>query len=94
MSLFTLIVVLLLGVASIAALIYSWLIAGQRNHTYGTIVVPRKAGKKGESRIAKTLKRFKTMIRKLTHPIKWGKADGGAGLIRLADAQTQTGGHK
>ena len=94
MSLFVLIAVLFLGVAAIAALIYRFLIAGQRNQTYGTIVVPRKTSKPDQAGLAKALARVQGMFRKLTQPIDWGKAGGGSGLIHLADAQTQSGGRK
>lgn len=94
MSLFVLIAFLFLGVASIAVLIYRFLIAGQRNQTYGTIVVRRKDDKPDQNGLAKAAARIKGMVRKLTQPIDWGKAGGGSGLIHLADAQTQSGGRK
>jgi hypothetical protein len=94
MSLFVLIAVLFLGVASIAVLIYRFLIAGQRNQTYGTIVVRRKGGKPDQNGLAKAAARIKGMVRKLTQPIDWGKVGGGSGLINLADAQTQSGRRK
>lgn len=91
MSLFVLIAVLFLSIALIGALIYRWLIAGQRNQTYGTILVRRKNDNPDQNGLAKAAARIKGIVRKLTQPIDWGKAGSGSGLIHLADAQTQSG---
>ena len=92
MSLFALIVVLTLGIVSIAALIYRWLIAGQRHQTYGTIVVPRKAGNPSDSAVRRAVAAITAAIVGLTRPINWRGVFGQMGLTSLSASNTRPAG--
>jgi hypothetical protein len=89
MSLFALIVVLFLGIASIAALIYSWLIAGQRNETYGTMVVRRKNATSADGGVKRAVAKFKGLLASMTKPIAWRDGAGRKALISLSDNNTR-----
>lgn len=92
MSLFALIVVLLLGIATIATLIYRWLIAGQRNETYGTMVVRRNGSPQADGKAKRALAVVKGFVVGMTKPIAWRKHLGCKGLISLSDNNTRPAG--
>ncbi len=92
MSLFALIVVLFLGIATIAALIYSWLIAGQRNETYGTMMVRRKGSPQADGLAKRSVAVVKGFIVGMTKPIAWREHFGKKGLLSLSDNNTRPAG--
>ncbi len=79
-----------LGAVAAGALAYRWLIAEQKNQTYGTIVVPRKAVARKPGVIAKTLGFCRNFAVSMVRPIDWRALSLRPGLVRI-DEPTQTG---
>ena len=79
----------LLGVLAAGALAYRWLIVEQKNHTYGTIVVPRKAVARKPGMIARALGFCKNLVVSMVRPIDWSAVSLRASLVRI-DEPTQT----
>ena len=90
MSLFALIVVLCFGIATIAALIYRWLVVGQRNETYGTMVVRRKRCTPTDGPAKRAVAVVKGFVASMTKPIAWRDPFGRKGLIALSGNNTRT----
>lgn len=90
MSLFALIVVLCFVIATIAALIYRWLVVGQRNETYGTMAVRRKRGTPTNGPAKRAVAVVMGLVAGITKPIAWRDAFGRKGLISLSGNNTRT----